>query len=182
MGLVEDSFIEMRDRTKIMVRNRRLKARDRVLSFKRMFSTAIIPSMGSSHAAGFDLYYCGDVADRGPLLIPAGEIRIVPCGVGVALPCGYHGQVWGRSGNATKKFLTTEAGIIDEDYRGELGAICANRSNADIWIEHGERVAQMVVVPNFMPNEELFVYVCTADEDLAPCGDRGDRGFGSTGD
>lgn len=103
------------------------------------------------------------------------ERAIVPTGLFMAIPAGYEAQVRPRSGLAAKKGITVlnSPGTIDADYRGEVGVILVNLSNADFVIEPGERIAQMV----FARHEQVeWDETDTLDETT-----RGAGGFGSTG-
>ena len=104
-----------------------------------------------------------------------GQRAFVPCGYGIALAPGHEGQVRPRSGLALKKGLTVlnSPGTIDEDYRGEVGVILVNQGLGEVLIEHGERIAQLVIAPVVYPEAVL---VDELDET-----DRGSNGFGSTG-
>ena len=59
------------------------------------------------------------------------------------MPPGCYGRVAPRSGLAVKKFIDLGAGVIDSDYRGELGVVLFNFSNEDFCINTGDRIAQL---------------------------------------
>lgn len=103
------------------------------------------------------------------------ERKLVPTGLFLELPQGYEAQIRPRSGLAFKKGISVlnSPGTIDADYRGELGVLLINLSNDDFVIEHGERIAQMVIAKHEQP-ELIEVNELT---DTA----RGTGGFGSTG-
>lgn len=103
------------------------------------------------------------------------ERALVPTGLYMELPLGYEAQVRARSGLALKKGLTLANGIgtIDSDYRGELKVIVVNLSNEEIEINHGERIAQVVI----MKYEEVEIEEA---EELSET-ERKDGGFGHTG-
>ena len=103
------------------------------------------------------------------------ERRIIPTGLFMALPVGYEAQVRPRSGLAAKYGLTVlnSPGTIDADYRGEIGVILVNLSNADFTIKNGERVAQMVIAKH---ERAIWNPVQSLSETS-----RGAGGFGSTG-
>ena len=96
-------------------------------------------------------------------------------GVRVAIPEGYEGQVRARSGLALRKGigLVNSPGTIDCDYRGEIGVIIINWSQEVVEIKAGERIAQLVICPV----ERAAIQIV---EEL-PGTDRGESGFGSTG-
>ena len=102
-----------------------------------------LPSYETIASAGMDLRAH---IEQDIILKPL-ERSIVPTGLFMALPLGYEAQVRPRSGLAAKYGLTVlnSPGTIDADYRGEIGVILVNLSNADFTIKNGERVAQMVI-------------------------------------
>ncbi len=132
---------------------------------------AKLPAYGSADAAGADLYVLTD----GPVTIAPGETVLLHTGLAVAIPQGYVGLVYARSGLATKRGLApaNKVGVIDADYRGEVQVALHNHGSVPQVVEDGDRVAQLVIVPyltaQFIPAEEL--------DDTG----RGAGGFGSTG-
>ena len=132
---------------------------------------AKLPAYGSADAAGADLYVLTD----GPVAIAPGETVLLHTGLAVAIPQGYVGLVYARSGLATKRGLApaNKVGVIDADYRGEVRVALHNHGSVPQVVEDGDRVAQLVIVPyltaQFSPAEEL--------DDTG----RGAGGFGSTG-
>lgn len=105
--------------------------------------------------------------------IPAREYKLVSTKTSVAIPEGYVGIVKPRSGLALKNGIDVGAGVIDAGYRGEVGVLLFNHSDADFTIKYGDRIAQLVVV-------KLFDGEVAAVEAL-PDSDRQSGGFGSTG-
>ncbi|MFH1347582.1 MAG: dUTP diphosphatase [Candidatus Margulisiibacteriota bacterium] len=130
-----------------------------------------LPRYMSLHAAGMDLYAA--VIDK--TVIPAGEWRLIPTGIAIALPDEYEAQVRPRSGLALKQGVSilNTPGTVDADYRGEVGVILMNHSKEDLVIKRGDRIAQMII--NKIEKIE-FEEV----EDL-PETVRGVGGFGHTG-
>ena len=119
-------------------------------------------------SVGFDL-----VASEA-VFIPRLSSVIVNTGTRVAIPFGYFGMVTLRSGHGFKRDLLCHVGIIDSDYRGEIAVKVFNMGNADQLIEEGERFAQLTIL------NHPFMYpmrVDSLDET-----ERGENGFGSTGD
>lgn len=141
------------------------------MKFVRVSPTAKIPTYGSQGAAGADLY----VDSQEAISIGIGETAVVHTGITVAIPKGYVGLIFARSGLATKRGLApaNKVGVIDSDYRGELLVSLYNQSGKVQRLEPQERVAQLVIVP-FLPVE--YEEAETLDET-----ERGDGGFGSTG-
>ena len=120
-------------------------------------------------AAGLDLYA------RGSALIGPGGRTLVMCGIKVAIPHGYCGMVCSRSGMALKHgvFALNAPGIIDSDYRGEVGAILQNAGSEMFNVRPGDRVAQLLIVPIAMMEIRIV--------DGLDSTERGAHGFGSTG-
>ena len=130
-----------------------------------------LPQYATPLSAGLDLK--ANITE--PITLKPLERAIVPTGLFMAIPAGYEAQVRPRSGLAAKKGITVlnSPGTIDADYRGEVGVILVNLSNADFVIEPGERIAQMV----FARHEQVeWDETDTLDETT-----RGAGGFGSTG-
>ncbi len=130
-----------------------------------------LPSYETIASAGMDLRACLDAA----LIIKPLERTIVKTGLFIELPIGYEAQVRPRSGLAAKKGITVlnAPGTIDADYRGEIGVILVNLSNEDFTVEHGERIAQLVIAKH---ERALWKEVEKLGETS-----RGEGGFGSTG-
>lgn len=141
------------------------------VNIKKMNEKAIIPTYGSDFAAGADLYACLDES----LVIEPGETVFIHTGVAVELPIGYAGFVFARSGLASKRGLApaNKVGVIDCDYRGEIMTALHNHGNTAQTIEHGERIAQLVI----MPYAVARFNVCQELSETV----RGEGGFGSTG-
>ncbi|KAF2739112.1 dUTP diphosphatase, partial [Polyplosphaeria fusca] len=125
------------------------------------------PTKGSAFAAGHDLYSARDV------VIPARGRARVDTDISIAVPAGTYGRVAPRSGLAAKHGIDTMAGVIDADYRGQVGVILANLSEVDFEVKVGDRVAQLIVEKIVMPE---VVVVEKLEESV-----RGAGGFGSTG-
>ena len=144
------------------------------LRVRKMRANAVVPRYKTSGAAGMDLAACLD----SPLVIGPGGMARVPTGLQIALPAGHEGQVRPRSGLAARHGVTVlnSPGTIDEDYRGEVQVLLVNHGNEALAIEHGERIAQLVVAP-------VTQVEVTLVNDEAALGDteRGQGGFGSTG-
>lgn len=139
------------------------------IKLKKLDPRAILPTRGSAAAAGSDLYALD------ALTLPAGETVIVHTGIAVAIPEGYAGLIFARSGLATKRNLApaNKVGVIDADYRGEIMVALHNHGTKTEEIAAGERVAQLVVTPFLSVEFEE----CEALDETA----RGEGGFGSTG-
>jgi dUTP pyrophosphatase len=139
--------------------------------FKRLRAGAQVPAYQSEHAAGLDLHACLDA----PLTIAPGDIVLVPCGFAMAIPHGFEAQVRPRSGLATKHGIgmPNAPGTVDSDYRGEMMVPLVNLGRAAFTVEHGMRVAQMVIAP--------VARAAVREVDELDGTARGHGGFGSTG-
>lgn len=113
--------------------------------------------------------------ERPTLLLGPGEIALVPCGIAMALPPGFEGQVRPRSGLASKHGITVAntPGTIDSDYRGPVKVALINLGREPFAITHGMRIAQLVIAP---VARAVPVEVEELDQTA-----RGVGGFGSTG-
>jgi dUTP pyrophosphatase len=100
---------------------------------------AEMPTAGSSGAAGLDLYSAQTAC------INPGQRQLISTGVKVAIPVGHYGRVAPRSGLALKHGIDTMAGVIDSDYRGEVGVLLINLGDAPFNIYYGDRIAQLVI-------------------------------------
>ena len=141
------------------------------VAVKKLRPGAKMPTFGSREAAGADLYACLEE----PVTIEPGKTVFLPTGLSMALPTGYVGLVYARSGLACKQGLApaNKVGVIDSDYRGEFMIALHNHSTEARVVEHGDRIAQLVVTPVIQPD---YFEADTLDD--TP---RGTGGFGSTG-
>lgn len=141
------------------------------INIKKLRDNAKIPTYGTEFAAGADLYACIEKEE----VFKPGETKLIPTGISMAIPTGYVGLVYARSGLASKRGLApaNKVGVIDSDYRGEIFVALHNHSTEEKTIDMEERIAQIVIAPylkaEFLETEEL-------DETS-----RGEGGFGSTG-
>jgi dUTP pyrophosphatase len=132
-----------------------------------------LPAYETTGAAGADVR-----ASIGPgesITIKSGERTLVPTGLAMEIPFGYEIQVRPRSGLSFKTGLMVcnSPGTIDCDYRGEVKIILGNLGSNDEVINHGERVAQLVLAPVIQASYEVVGELGNTD--------RGAGGFGSTG-
>ncbi|MGH0134418.1 UNVERIFIED_CONTAM: hypothetical protein FKN15_030692 [Acipenser sinensis] len=109
-----------------------------LLKFAKLSEHATSPTRGSTKAAGYDLYSAYDY------IIPAMDKAIVKTDIQIALPSGYYGRVAPRSGLAAKYFIDVGAGVVDEDYRGNVGVVLFNFSKDSFEVKKGDRVAQLI--------------------------------------
>ena len=128
-----------------------------------------LPAYAKPGDAGLDLR-----ASESATLEP-GERRLVPTGLAVAIPEGHAGFVLPRSGLAMHRGVTVlnAPGLIDSGYRGEIKVLLINHGAEAVSIDHGERIAQLVVQP--------VARARLVEEERLPDSARGEGGFGSTG-
>ena len=130
------------------------------------------PHYATAGAAAMDLCACIDE----PHVIAAGKRTVIPTGIAIALPSAeYVALVFARSGLGIKKgiCLSNGVGVIDSDYRGEIGVGLVNLSDEDYTVMPGDRIAQMMIAPVVCPT---LAFVDELDDTA-----RGAGGFGSTG-
>ncbi|MGJ7030377.1 dUTP diphosphatase [Niabella hirudinis] len=106
-------------------------------------STNPLPSYATTGASGMDVRAHLET----PITLKSLERALIPTGIFMEIPEGYEVQVRPRSGLAVKQGLTclNTPGTIDADYRGEVKVILINLSNEEQVIQHGDRIAQLVV-------------------------------------
>ena len=141
------------------------------LKIKKLPNFVSMPEYKTQGASAMDLI----AAIENDIVIPSGEIRMIPTGIAIELPHNTEAQVRSRSGLAIKKGIAVVNGIgtIDEDYRGEICVGLINHSKVDFAIQRGDRIAQMAIMEVLKPE------IVVAD-DLSDT-QRADGGFGSTG-
>ena len=141
---------------------------------KLLNKAATVPTFGSTDAAGCDLY-ANLTAEGGSVTIAPGVTYFIKTGIAMEIPKNYAGFIYARSGLASKRGLRPAncVGVVDSDYRGEIMVALYNDSQVKQVVNHGERVAQMVIAPYLRPE---FV-VMNELEDT----ERGAGGFGHTG-
>lgn len=137
------------------------------LYFKQLDARATLPTRGSSAAAGLDLYSIEQLA------IEPGQRVVARTGLAVAVPAGYYGRVAPRSGLATNKGLDVLAGVIDADYRGEIGCLLYNAGHERIELPEQSKICQLII-------EKIITPQAAWAENLNDT-ERGSGGFGSTG-
>ncbi len=136
------------------------------LKVKRIHPSAKPPLYQHKGDAGLDLFSSVDC------ILKAGEVKAVPTGIQLAIPEGYAGLVWDKSGISLKG-VHRLAGVIDSGYRGEVKVVMVNLSQKPYPIQKGMKIAQLLV----QPVAEVRVVEVEDLEDTS----RGENGFGSTG-
>ena len=144
------------------------------LAIKKINPEAIVPTRATAGSAGYDLYAC--LPQQEPIAIPAGGRAAIPTGIALGIgDAGIAAFVFGRSGLGVRHGIVpaNAVGVVDSDYRGEIVVGLANHSDTDFVVHHGDRIAQMVLIPVLTP----FLTLCEELDETA----RGAGGFGSTG-
>ena len=138
------------------------------LLVQRLDPAAKLPTYGSVLAAGLDLHALA------PVRLDPGIRALIRTGLAVSLPRGHVGLIWPRSGLAINVGIDIMAGVIDEDYQGEIMIVVINHGLTPHTFAAGDRVAQLLVQPIARPAVNLVTSFVQATE-------RGSDGFGSTG-
>lgn len=139
-----------------------------VLQIKKLVPSAKLPSYVHPWDAGLDFFALEDC------VVPAGQrLADIRTGVAIAVPEGYVGLFWDKSGLAAKHGLKVMAGVIDSGYRGELLLTLLNTSQADYHFKAGDKVMQLIIQP--VQSVEVVQVEELTDTH------RGAGGFGSTG-
>jgi len=136
------------------------------LDIQLITPTAKLPTRAHADDAGLDLY-----ADE-TVVIYANQQQLIKTGLRLAIPYGFVGLVWDKSGLA-QKVLHCLAGVIDAGYRGDLLITVFNLSSINYEVQLGQKIAQLLIQPIKLPTPRLAqVSINTT---------RSDQGFGSTG-
>ena len=139
--------------------------------FQKLKDTAILPRRATLGSAGCDLHACLDEA----ITVEPGQTALVPTGFAMALPEGFGGFVFARSGLGIKHGIAPAncVGVVDSDYRGEIMVGLHNAGDTDYTIQPADRIAQLMIAPVV----QATVTMVDELDDTA----RGAGGFGSTG-
>jgi dUTP pyrophosphatase len=136
------------------------------LKIKRIHPAAKLPCYGHPGDAGMDLYAAVD-----HILAP-GAVFAVPTGLKMAIPAGYVGLVWDKSGISLKG-VHRLAGVVDAGYRGEVQVVMINLGGEAFAINAGMKIAQMLIQP--------IISMQIVESESLDDTSRGEGGFGSTG-
>jgi len=137
------------------------------IAIKKLTESAIVPTKNNASDAGWDLYAVEDT------VINSGDRATIATGVAMAIPEGYVGLIWPRSGLAVKSGVDVFAGVIDSGYRGEIKVCLYNSAKEELKITTGDRIAQILFQE--IPNFSLTMV------DSLDITERGGDGFGSSG-
>ncbi len=138
------------------------------LKVKKLVPEAKLPDYIHADDAAMNLY-----TTEAYTLVP-GERRIYKTGIAMAIPMGYAGLIWDRSGLANKSGIKRMGGVIDAGYRGEIGVGLMNLSKEPVEILKGDKVAQMIIQKIEQPK-------IVESAELEATTTRGTGAFGSTG-
>jgi dUTP pyrophosphatase len=138
------------------------------INVKKLSENATIPTQGTSFAAGYDLYAAEDA------VVICGTRKLIKTNISMEINPGYYGRIAPRSGLAYKNGIDILAGVIDSDYRGDIGVILYNTDkNIDFTVKKGDRIAQIIFEACYTAT---LNNVDNLDNTLRQAG-----GFGSTG-
>lgn len=136
------------------------------IKIKKITPEAKAPAYAHPGDAGMDLFSCMDMT------LAPGETKPVPTGIQMAIPQGYVGLVWDKSGISLKG-VHRLAGVVDAGYRGEIRVVMVNLGAEPFEIRAGTKIAQMLIQPVEAPT--------IVESDTLDDTSRGAGGFGSTG-
>ena len=109
------------------------------INVKKLSDFATIPTQGTKFAAGYDLYAAEDA------VVVCGSRKLIKTNISMEITPGYYGRIAPRSGLAYKSGIDVLAGVIDSDYRGDIGVILYNTDkNIDFEVKKGDRIAQII--------------------------------------
>ena len=138
------------------------------INVKKLSENATIPTQGTNFAAGYDLYAAEDA------VVVCGTRKLIKTNISMEITPGYYGRIAPRSGLAYKSGIDVLAGVIDSDYRGDIGVILYNTDqNIDFTVKKGDRIAQIIFEACYTAT---LNNVDNLDNTLRQAG-----GFGSTG-
>tara|TARA_Y100000004_G_C8812824_1_gene368489 strand:+ start:46 stop:477 length:432 start_codon:yes stop_codon:yes gene_type:complete len=137
------------------------------IEIKKLSENATLPTQGSEYAAGYDLY----AAEQG--VVPSECRLLIKTNISISIPDGYYGRIAPRSGLAYKSGIDVMAGVIDADYRGDIGVILYNTDVKDFEFQKGDRIAQLIIEKC---HKAEWQEVSELEDSV-----RSDGGFGSTG-
>lgn len=141
-----------------------------VLRIKRLSEKATLPIRGSKDAVGYDL------SSMENTIVPARNKALIRTGLSFEIPKGLYGRVAPRSGLACKKSIDVGAGVIDPDYRGEVGVLLFNHGDEDFPVKEGDRIAQLI-----LEQVKILKVEQVSNQDHLSKTERGVSGYGSTG-
>jgi len=148
--------------SEIAIKNSKL-----ILQVCKLSEHAHLPTKGSTLAAGYDLKSAYDY------IIPGMGKIVAKTDLAIRVPNGTYGRVAPRSGLAAKHHIDVGAGVVDQDYTGNIGVVMFNHAQEDFEIKKGDRIAQFICEKIEYPDLEEVASLNSTE--------RGEGGFGSTG-
>lgn len=143
-----------------------MDSKDFVLEVKKISAESKLPVRSDAGAAGYDL------ASAESIIVPSNSWTLIKTGLAMAIPSGYYGRIAPRSGLALKHGIDVGGGVIDENYRDEVGIILFNHGTKNYQVNTGDRIAQLIM-------EKIGTPTVVEVEELGKTSRIG--GFGSTG-
>lgn len=138
------------------------------IPIKLLSASAKAPTQGTQFSAGYDLYAAEET------VVPRFGRKLIKTNVSMAIPMNHYGRIAPRSGLAYKNGIDVLAGVIDSDYRGDIGVILYNTdSNSDFEVKIGDKIAQIII--------EHCSGVHFVQTGNLPITKRGEGGYGHTG-
>ena len=139
-----------------------------ILRFKKLSNNATTPVRSSPYSAGLDLFSAESK------IIGAHDRARIKTDIAVKLPHGTYGRIAPRSGLAVNYFIGIGGGVIDGDFTGGIECIVFNHLNSPFQVTKGMRISQLII--------EKISYPELLEVDVLEETERGEKGFGSTGD
>ena len=127
---------------------------------------ATLPTKGSPHAAGYDLYAAEDV------MLPGNGKALIKTDISIIVPFDSYARIAARSSLAWEKHMSVGGGVVDADFRGNILVCLFNHDAQTYFIKKGERVAQLIIERIYSPELEII-------DNVTPT-ERNERGFGFT--
>lgn len=147
-----------------------MSSNESVLKFKKLSKNAESPFKASSNSAGYDLSSATNTT------VPSKGTTLVPTDLQLQIPEGCYGRIAPRSSLALKNSIDVGAGVIDSDFRGNIGILLFNFGSEDYKINQGDRIAQIICEKISYPILEEI-----KEEEELSATERGEKGFGSSG-
>lgn len=139
----------------------------------KLAENATEPKFMSEGAAAMDIY---SLSGGEPIVLMPQQVTLIKTGVSMAIPRGFYAQIASRSGWCLKKTIWAVGGVIDSDYRGDIGVLMYNGGTSPVELTPGDRIAQLIFLPCEMKGH-AHLQLCVE----LPDSQRGEGGFGSTG-
>jgi len=149
------------------VDNRSEDPEQSTIKVKQLHQNAHLPTRSTVHSAGLDLYA------PEPIILKGKSTKMVPIGIALSIPKGMYGRVAPRSGLTVKRNIDVKAGVVDNDFRGELTAVLKNMGSEDQQFDVGDKIAQLILEK--YDDSQPLDWTMELDNT-----ERGENGFGST--